>query len=265
MLIARGPLDAHVGIGRALDAGGDLVAVAERRVPLDVAAERPAVRESRAAVVGVEAARPGRLRDVHHQVRGAGRVGRGPEQARRGNAGQIVREQKPALHRLQHQWLRLRDRADISLDQRAHTGIAALERDAADVALDHVDGEDPVPHPLRRHISAADDEAALAVLRLDGVGDVQDVGESDFLADEVGVERPDLVRREHGRADDGDILELEAQLVDRARHRRAARRLDAEVEGAGWRCRQRPVLPRLGEVGLGRRRHLRGNHGGANH
>ncbi len=184
--------------------------------------------------------------DVHHEVGGAGLIRRRPQQARGGDARQVVAEEERPLHRRQLQRLRAQHRIGIGGDEVAHAGIAALDREAVHIAFHHIDGEDAVADPLGRHVGAGDDVAARAVLRLDLVGDVEDVAEAHLLADERLVERPQLLGREHGGAGDPDILELEAELVHRARHRRAPRRLDAEVEVVLRRRRgQRPVAPGL--------------------
>ncbi len=263
MLVARGALDALLRLRRALHVEAELIAVVQRRVPFDVAADRPLTGEFGAPVVEVETAGERLLGDVDGEVRGTGLIRRRPQQARGGDPRQIVAEEKPALHRLKLQGLRAQHRAQIGGDEVADAGVAAVHGEAAHVSLHHVDGEDAVAHALGRHVGAGDDVAARAVLRLDLVGDVEDVGEAHFVADERLVERAQLLGREHGGTGDLDIPELKTQLVHRARHRRAPRRLDAEIEVAlRRRLRQRPVPAGL-DRSRQRARHLRqGDAGG---
>ncbi len=227
---------------------------AEDRVDLDVALHRPDAGEARAAVVDRQAAGDRRLRDVDHQVRGTRLVGRRLEDAGGADAGNVVGQKQRALDRAEPGRPRQHRVLQIAVDVAPGLGVAALHRDAAEIALDHVDGEDAVAHALRRHIGAHEQIALGAIGGLDLVGDVEDVAQRDVLAEQPGIERPETVRGNLDRAHDLDVAQLEAHLVHRARHGGAVWRDDAEIEiGLRRRRRALPVAAGLHRA----RQHLR--------
>ncbi len=231
---------------RACYAGGKLVAAVEHRIERHIPGRRPEARIARTAIVDGKAAGNRRIGHRHHQVRGAGRVRRGTQQARSRDPRQIVGHQQRLLDRDQLERPGFARRPQIGPDAVLGVGIAAFHRDIGDEAFHHIDGENAVGDALRRHEGAHQDIAVAAIFGLDRVGDVENIRQADLFADQLLIEGPEARRRNRDRAFYLDILELEADLVHRARHRGATRRLDAEIEIGLRRHRQsRPVAARL--------------------
>ena len=238
----------HVGRGGIVRR--KLIAGAHQSVRLDVAAQGPHVLEARAAIVDGKTAGRSRLDDGDDELRGARRVRRRTQNARRRDARNVVRKQQRALQCRKRERPHVHHRLDIGAHQRLRRGVATLDRHRGDITLDHVDLEDAVVDALRRYEGVRQHESFAPVHVLDRVGDVENVRDRHFLAEQILVERTKFLRRQSLRALDLNVGEREAQFLDRARNLRARRRLDREVEGRLRRLRgRRPVAARFDGAG----------------
>src|SRR5205085_6903558 len=223
-----------------------LVAVTERRIPVEAGADAVLAGEAVALVVCVDEAVKAAafLRHVDAQVRGAGRFAR-PYFGSDLRAGQIVDdEQRPLEPRLGNDLSLPEMRAENSGEQ-ALSQVrtrAPVELDLPYAALDDADLDGAVADRLLWQIRLGEEVPAHAVEGAHLGGGFVQAFEVEFFADELLDLLPQHFFRIKRVAAEGEVLDSDPDLL---RHRQGRPRLGCRRQnrfGGGWQAQRLPCL-----------------------
>ena len=186
---------------------------------------------------------------------------RGLERGGELQARQVVREQQIALERADVRRPVGDDARGVVVEEVAVARELLPRPDhVVDIALDHLDAHHRAvaAEVLRRHDRAREHIARRAVFRRDAAGELVEGGERDFAADEVGIERGEVLLGVDGRAGDDDPADGEHDALSTGRCDRGGEGdAGADRLGARARLRRRHLLAhRAGQ--RARRNRLRG-------
>jgi hypothetical protein len=188
-----------------------LIADAERIVPLQRADETRGAGRRLAVVVGLHAAGDGpRGRHGERHVGGAGKKARRDRRVRARRAGRVLREQRGAGEGALVDHIARFERAEKSRDDGVARARLVVDVDATVTSLAHRDTHDAVIDLLRRHIGARDQIAVPPIERAHAIGGAFEIVERTPRTDERphGVEQ--FRRREKRVAGERETFHFEA-------------------------------------------------------